>query len=63
MNNESDEEMRDPKPTPSAAPEAAGHGGAIREILGGFAASLGFARSGHPKPVEETIDTKTALST
>ena len=62
MHNENGERMPDPKPTSSAAPEAAGRGGAVREILGGFAASLGFARSGHPGPVEETIDTKTALA-
>jgi putative membrane protein len=62
MNTESDERIRDPKPASSAAPEAAGHGGAIREILGGFAASLGIARSAPLKPAEDALDTKTLLA-
>jgi putative membrane protein len=62
MNTESDERIRDPKPASSAAPEAAEHGGAIREILGGFAASLGIARSSPLKPADGALDTRTLLA-
>ena len=62
MNNENGERMPDPKPTSSAAPAATGRGGAIREILGGFAASLGFARSPRLEPAESALDTRTLLA-
>ena len=62
MNNESEERIRDPKLTASAAPETAGNGGGIRAILAGFAASLGFGPSGQSKPEDGAIDTKTALA-
>jgi len=54
--------MPDPKPASSAAPAAAGHGGALREIVGGIAASLGFARSPRLEPAESALDTRTLLA-
>ena len=62
MNNDTGERTPDPTAASSASAALVGGKGGIRAILGGFAASLGFARSGHPGPVEETIDTKTALA-
>jgi putative membrane protein len=62
MINESDDRILDSKPNSAAVPEAAGRGGAIREILGGFAASLGFARSPRLEPAESALDTRTLLA-
>jgi putative membrane protein len=62
MNNENGERIPDPKPASSAASAAAGRGGALREILGGIAASLGFARSSQLEPAEGALDTRTLLA-
>jgi hypothetical protein len=62
MNNDTGERTPNPKATSSAAPVPVGGRGGIREILAGFAASLGVARSGPPKPADGTLDTSTILA-
>ena len=62
MNNDTTERTPNPKPTSSTAPGEAGGRGAIHEILAGFAASFGIARSGLPEPANDTVDTSTKLA-
>jgi putative membrane protein len=62
MNNNVGDRTPHPKPTSSSAPNVAGGSGAIREILGGFAASLGIARRGPRQPTEGDLDARTVLA-
>jgi putative membrane protein len=62
MSNDTGKRTPDPKPTSSTAPAEAGGRRGIHEILAGFAASLGMARIGSPKPADGTLDTSTKLA-